>query len=127
MTKEPIQFDDDMIDELCAGIPVRDSDGEKYPFFFAANMTTVCSPIFDDCESNYEVVDVLKSKGVITEDEYDDVELCCMFVNFRTEEQGKRFIERLNKFLRGEEIEQAEASEEIKEHVNKLYDWEKQE
>lgn len=73
-------------------------DGKK-EWYFSAAMIGTCAPLFDRCESNYDVGELLKAAKVFGKNDQDDSEFCQMFVNFKTKAQGKAFLARLNKFL----------------------------
>ena len=74
-----------------------DWDGAQWTF--TAAMTVTCSPLFDDCEDNYEVTKKLKKAKVIGKNDEDDTESCQVFIYFKDKAAGKRFIKRLNKYL----------------------------
>ena len=41
---------------------------------FSAAMVASCSPVFDNCDTNYEVRDLLKEAGIYTDKDEDDTE-----------------------------------------------------
>ena len=68
-------------------------------FWFTADMVGSCRPVFDKCEHNHDVEDVLRKAGVIRKNTVTDTESCQLWVYFSTRKAGAAFIDRLNKFL----------------------------
>ncbi len=68
-------------------------------WFFSVDMLTRCEPLFDHCEDNYDVEDVLIKAGVVGTDDTPDSETGEMVINFPNQEAGEKFITRLNAFL----------------------------
>ena len=66
---------------------------------FSCNMVSNCHTVFSGCHHNYEVRDRLVSAGVINETCEEDTESSCMYVYFKTKEDGLAFLDRLNKYL----------------------------
>lgn len=71
----------------------------KYPYWFECAMVSVCRPVFDRCDSNYEVERVLRDAKVIRKNNVTDTETCALIVLFSNKKSGVNFIQRLNKFL----------------------------
>jgi len=74
---------------------------EEWPYTFTAAMVDSCRPIFDWCESNYEVEELLRKKKIIRTGKgcMTDSESCQMFVYFKRKDGVNNFIKRLNKYL----------------------------
>jgi hypothetical protein len=74
---------------------------EEWPYTFTAAMISSCEPIFDACESNHEVEDLLRKKKIIRTGKgcMTDSESCQMFVCFKRKDGVNSFIKRLNKYL----------------------------
>jgi hypothetical protein len=68
-------------------------------YWFECAMVSVCRPAFDDCGSNYEVEKKLRDAKVIGFKNHTDTEFSALVVNFRTEEAGRNFINRLNAYF----------------------------
>ncbi len=75
-------------------------DGDELWWSFDCAMIGMCRPVFDDCDSNYEVAERLKKEGVITSDMEEDSETCALCVRFDSEELARDFINNLNAYLR---------------------------
>jgi len=99
---EVIQFNDGDLDK---------GDWEGAQWTFTAAMIVTCSPLFDDCEDNYEVAEKLKKAKVIGKNDEDDTESCQMFIYFKDKSAGKRFLNRLNKYLKtkAQKLEEAKS------------------
>ena len=54
---------------------------------------------FDNCESNYDVVERLKANGVMTERTNEDSEYCQFFAYFSTKQSAENFIKKLGKYV----------------------------
>ena len=54
---------------------------------------------FDNCESNYDVVERLKVNKVLTKSMEEDSEYCQFFVYFKTKQAALNFIKRLAKYV----------------------------
>ncbi len=54
---------------------------------------------FDNCESNYDVVERLKENGVMTERTNEDSEYCQFFAYFSTKQSAENFIKKLGKYV----------------------------
>jgi hypothetical protein len=89
-----IQFDRRDIQNL------GDDDEATHPWWFEAAMVSTCRPIFDDCDSNYGVMEKLTVAGVISKYDKQDSETCSLVVYFTDAAMGEAFIERLNNYLR---------------------------
>ena len=88
---------------------VSDGDGSMDPWF-EASMVSTCAPLFDDCDSNYEVRDKLEAAGVIiTAGMREDTESCALVVNFYSHDAIPGFIDRLNTYLKLKAQKLAEA------------------
>lgn len=68
-------------------------------FHFEAAMVSTCAPLFDDCESNYEVEKKLLEAKVITPKNECDSESCALVVYFSSLVSANKFIGRLNAYL----------------------------
>ena len=85
--------------------PPQFDQGEKHLYKrengwgFSCPMVSNCHPVFTTCHDNYEVRDRLISAGVINEKCEEDTESCCMYVYFKTKDDGLAFLARLNKYL----------------------------
>ena len=66
---------------------------------FEAAMISTCKPLFDDCESNYEVEEKLRAAKVVLPQSMADSESCALVVHFRSVKSANAFIGRLNKYL----------------------------
>ena len=83
-------FDED-IDE-----PQR-YDPDTWTFFH--NMCKECPEVFGECENNYDVSEILAKHGVVGTDDSEDSECDNFCVYFNSEENAKKFIERLNSYI----------------------------
>lgn len=54
---------------------------------------------FDNCDSNYDVVERLKENGVMTERTDEDSEYCQFFAYFSTKQSAENFIKKLGKYV----------------------------
>jgi len=54
---------------------------------------------FENCESNYDVVDRLKENGVLKPNTKEDSEYCQFFAYFSTKKSAENFIKRLGKYV----------------------------
>ena len=54
---------------------------------------------FQNCESNYEVVDRLNKYNVLTKSSVEDSEYCQFFAYFKTKTAAQSFIKRLAKYV----------------------------
>ena len=54
---------------------------------------------FDNCESNYDVVDRLKKFNVLTKTAVDDTEYCQFFAYFKTKSAADSFVVRLKNYV----------------------------
>lgn len=54
---------------------------------------------FENCESNYDVVERLKKNGVLTKEMEEDSEYSQFFAYFKTQELAEHFIYLLNKYV----------------------------
>lgn len=79
-------------------IAVMDLDSKKH-YWFECAMVSTCEPVFDGCESNYEVEEVLRQAKVILPQNQTDSESCALVVQFSTPKSGEKFIDRLNAYL----------------------------
>jgi hypothetical protein len=75
-----------------------DYDGRKL-WGFDCSMRSTCSPLFDDCESNYEIEEKLQQAKVILPNNDCDSESCALVVRFSTLKAANAFIKRLNAYL----------------------------
>lgn len=75
-------------------------DGDEEYWCFNTAMIGMCSPVFDDCDSNYDVAQRLKKAGVITQGMEEDSETCALVVYFKSEAMASEFISRLNQYLK---------------------------
>jgi len=75
--------------------------GSNYVFDCA--MISSCQPIFDNCNSNYDVERVLRKARVIRDQDRTDTETCALVVLFKTRKAGQGFITRLNHYLQKQE------------------------
>lgn len=88
----------------------RLNDGEKPEvWWFEAAMVSTCKPLFDDCESNYDVEAKLRKAHVIRKDNQTDTESCALVVNFSSKKAGAAFVDRLNKYLEAKQAKLKEA------------------
>lgn len=67
--------------------------------WFEAAMILTCRPLFDDCDSNYEVEQKLKQAKVILPNNLCDSESCALVVNFASLKSANAFVKRLNAYL----------------------------
>jgi hypothetical protein len=75
-----------------------DYDGKK-AWTFDCSMICTCEPLFDDCDSNYEVEEKLRKAKVLTGRSDTDTESCALVVRFSSQKSADAFIDRLNKYL----------------------------
>jgi hypothetical protein len=68
-------------------------------WWFECAMVSTCAPLFDGCDSNYEVEQELKTAGVIEEGDQTDSESCALVVNFDEFHKAENFLGRLNQYL----------------------------
>jgi hypothetical protein len=68
-------------------------------WYFDCAMVSTCEPVFDHCDSNYEVEDELRKAKVLRKNNRTDTEMCSLVVLFSSESAGNNFIDRLNKYL----------------------------
>lgn len=68
-------------------------------YWFEAAMVSTCAPLFDDCDSNYEVERKLEKAKVLTQACISDTESSALVVNFARKDTAISFIARLNKYL----------------------------
>ena len=54
---------------------------------------------FDNCESNYDVVERLRENKVLTKSADEDSEYCQFFAYFKTKQAAESFITRLEKYV----------------------------
>lgn len=54
---------------------------------------------FDNCESNYDVVERLKENKVLTKSADEDSEYCQFFAYFKSKQGADAFIKRLSKYV----------------------------
>ncbi len=54
---------------------------------------------FDNCESNYDVVDRLKDNKVLGKTTKEDSEYCQFFAYFSTKKSAENFIKRLGQYV----------------------------
>lgn len=54
---------------------------------------------FDNCDSNYDVIDRLKENKVLTKGFEDDSEYCQAWLYFKTKASADGFIKRLEKYI----------------------------
>jgi hypothetical protein len=54
---------------------------------------------FDNCESNYDVVDRLKDNKVLGSKTNEDSEYCQFFAYFSTKKSAENFIKRLGQYV----------------------------
>lgn len=62
-------------------------------------MCSVVPEVFGNCDSNYEVEDMLRKHKVIRQANKTDTESCALVVNFSSRRTAENFIKRLNIFL----------------------------
>ena len=78
----------------------RDLD-DDYQWSFTCDMVEECFPLFlTVTRGNNSVADILRKHGVIDDTMLCDPENGCFYAYFRTREQGRQFLQRLNRFLR---------------------------
>jgi hypothetical protein len=54
---------------------------------------------FENCESNYDVVERLKKFNVLTKTAEEDSEYCQFFAYFKSKKTAEAFIDRLTKYV----------------------------
>ena len=54
---------------------------------------------FENCESNYDIVDRLKSNKVLKENTQEDSEYCQFFAYFSTKKSAENFVKRLGEYV----------------------------
>lgn len=54
---------------------------------------------FDNCESNYDVVERLKNNKILVHSFQEDSEYCQFFAYFKTKQAALNFIKRLGKYV----------------------------
>lgn len=72
------------------------SDGDKH-WTVTADLRAL--ETFDNCESNYDVVERLKKNKVLTKSATEDSEYCQFFAYFKTKQDGEAFVKRLAKYV----------------------------
>jgi hypothetical protein len=82
------QFDDDYLSE----------DEEDGSWHFQCHFVETCFPIFSGY-NNHDVFKILSKANIFSKKDSADSEHSCIYVTFKTEKQGKEFINRLNKWL----------------------------
>ena len=70
-------------------------DSGTDPWWFEADLRLV----FEKFDANFDIERLLEGAGVIGPDDVPDSETCAFVCNFKTKEQGNRFIGRLNNFI----------------------------
>jgi hypothetical protein len=98
------QFSEDDIERL-------EGYETQTPFYFDCAMVSTCAPLFDDCDSNYEVEEKLEKAKVITKACEPDTESCALVVNFKRKDTARAFIQRLNRYLVAKAEKMAEAKD----------------
>ena len=85
-----------------------DYDGKKV-WSFDCSMISTCEPIFDKCDNNHDVEDVLREAKVISARNQTDSESCALVVRFSSQDSADAFIWRLNTYLvdRGKKFQEA--------------------
>lgn len=73
------------------------SEGDDYPYGVTGDFRAL--ETFENCESNYDVVERLKKFKVITETTIEDSEYCQFFAYFKTKAQANAFIKRLKNYV----------------------------
>jgi hypothetical protein len=68
-------------------------------YWFECAMISRCSPVFDRCDDNHDVEDLLRKQKVILPTNQTDSESCALVVNFSSQKAGEAFVNRLNKYL----------------------------
>lgn len=66
---------------------------------FTASMVGTCEPLFNECDSNYEVEEKLRKAKVIHPKTESDSESCQMFIYLSNRKSCEKFVERLNAYL----------------------------
>ncbi len=54
---------------------------------------------FENCESNYDIVDRLKKEKVLKENTQEDSEYCQFFAYFSTKTSAQNFVKRLGEYV----------------------------
>lgn len=54
---------------------------------------------FQNCESNYDVVDRLNKYNVLTKSAVEDSEYCQFFAYFKSKKSAESFLDRLSKYV----------------------------
>jgi len=78
---------------------IGDLEELKGGFWFECAMISTCAPLFDGCDSNYEVEQELQTAGVIAETDQTDSESCALVVRFDLFHEAENFLGRLNHYL----------------------------
>jgi hypothetical protein len=71
-------------------------DGDKY-WTVTADLRAL--ETFDNCESNYDIVEKLTENKVLTKTTDEDSEYCQFFAYFKTKKDADSFIGRLSKYV----------------------------
>ena len=71
-------------------------DGDKY-WTVTADLRAL--ETFENCESNYDIVDRLETNKVLTESATEDSEYCQFFAYFKTKAQADSFLKRLGIYV----------------------------
>jgi hypothetical protein len=72
---------------------------EANQYFFEMAMISSCEPVFDSCDSNHDVEQILRKEGVLTAKNQTDTESCALVVLFSNRKSGEKFVDRLNTYL----------------------------
>lgn len=67
--------------------------------WYEAAMITTFPGVFDDCDSNYDVEEVLREAGVLLPHNQTDTESCALVVYFNNAVDGREFSKRLHDYI----------------------------
>lgn len=68
-------------------------------FWFSSDLIARCDPIFNHCDDNHEIEDLLTKAHVISIDDKPDSDFSELVVNFSDLTKGLSFIKRLNSYI----------------------------
>lgn len=72
--------------------------GERKEWSYSNAFCSAFPALFGDCDSNYEVCDVLVKAGVLSKRNKFDAETCCLYLFFGSEKAAHAFVDRFNKW-----------------------------
>lgn len=84
---------------------LEEEDVSETPYNVSAELIHWCRPIFDECVrgpaqlmDHNQVEKILRDEGVVLKDQTTDCESGCFYSYFKTEDEAKAFVDRLNEW-----------------------------